>query len=230
MIKEIKYVFNSAVNYYTCHALFSRITDGYLSKMETNSHSKQPEYKISFLDRVITILINSNDFPNIIKPDVVSFNNEGKTLMGNFFSENDFLPTYNFQENEFVFASGIISYAKNLNTKEPGRKHSSPINPKGEIVFGEKHHTLTYLENKLGIELLSQANDRNFRFEMLSYKHFQGRNEVYSKTNNNKLSIHNVFSFELQGYVKKPKISNSLEFSSIGKRRSYGFGNVYLKS
>lgn len=230
MIKEIKYVFNSSVNYYTCHALFSRITDGYLSKMEINSHSKQPEYKISFLDRVITILINSNDFPNIIKPDVVSFNNEGKTLMGKFFSENNFLPTYNFQENEFVFASGIISYAKNLNTKELGRKHSSPINPKGEIVLSEKLHTLTYLENKLGIELLSQANDRNFRFEMLSYKHFQGRNEVYSKTNNNKLSIHNVFSFELQGYVKNPKISNSLEYSSIGKRRSYGFGNVYLKS
>lgn len=235
MIREIKYVCTASVDYFTCHALFSRITDGALSKLKLNSYSKQPQYRIYFQDRTITILINEHDINLLAQlPTSIDFNHNGKILTAILYSDIPYEIKNLFKNGDFVFASGVISYAKNLNTKdvlysEKKIKHQSPINPHGEILKGEKKSTIEYLENKLGIDLNSQISERTFRFEIISYKHFESNKNVYSKSNNNKLSLHNVFSFELQGFVKNCETINSLEYTSIGKKRSYGFGNVYLK-
>ncbi|MBC7473937.1 MAG: hypothetical protein H7263_06565 [Candidatus Sericytochromatia bacterium] len=238
MIREIKYVCTASVDYFTCHALFSKISDGALSKLSLNSHSKQPEYRVFFQDRVITIIVNDEDI-NIVNdlPKSIEFNHQGKKLITILASDTPYEIKSSFNEGQFVTAKGVISYAKNLSNPETVhnqkgvliRKHKSPIMPNGEILKGEKQATLDYLEKKLGIDLRTQTGDRSFRFEMLSYKNFESKHSVYSKSNQKKLSLHNVFSFEIQGFIKNANTVNSLEFTSIGKKRSYGFGNIYIK-
>ncbi len=63
---------------------------------------------------------------------------------------------------------------------------------------------------------------------MISYKHFEKKNPVFSKTNKNSLSLHDVFFFSVVGYVKCVEKANSMQFTSLGRKRSYGLGVVDL--
>lgn len=237
MIREIKYVCTATVDYFTCHSIFSKITDGQLSRLKLNTYSKQPSYKVSFQDRVITILVDENDF-DITKelPLYFILNHQGKELNAVLMSDKEYQVKSDFKVGDFVYASGVISYAKNIgnqteiiNGESVTRKHKSPITPTGNFQDNQKKFTFKYLESRLGLDLSTQIDKRDLRFEIISYKHFESNHPVFSKSNRNKISIHNVFSFELEAYVKDVYVANSLEYQSVGKKRSYGFGNVYLR-
>lgn len=225
MIREIKYNFNKTVDNFTCHALFSKITDGALSKLSLNSHSKQPEYKVSFQDRLITILINEDDFKLDNLPTSVQFNHCGEKINGFLTVDSQYINKKTFNVNDYLTASGVICYTKKHTTDN---KNKSPINPLGQIINTEKNSIIQYLEEKTGLDISKQIDEKNFRIKMISYKNFENRSPVYSKSNHQKISINNVFSFIISGYVKDADSVNSLEYRSIGKKRSYGLGNIYL--
>lgn len=230
MIREIKYIFTESVNHLTCHALFATITDNALAKLKINAYSKPLEYKVSYQDRTITILINDEDF-NVSKELVkeVKLKHRGREIIGVLFSDNKFTPSWSFKKGDFVRLQGVLSYAKKV---KEGEKviHQSPVTLKGNLFLENKEHTLKYLESKLGIDLSNQIDFRSLRFEFISYKSFEDGYDVYSKSNNQKISFHNVFSFDFDVYVVDEKIVNSLEYSSVGKKRSYGFGNVFVRA
>ena len=235
MIKKIQYIFDNEINNFTCHALFSTITSKKLENMKINCHTKQPEYSVSYQDRVITIIINEEDFGIVFDQqyfennnfETLVFQNEGKNIVGKLWKNENYQNKSNYELNDYVKARGFISYAINL-SENLKKKNICPIKPNGTFVNGTRQKTLDYLEDRLGIDLRNeQINQRDFRFEMISYKHFELKNKILSKSNNQILSLHNVFSFEVEGFVKDLKINN-LEISSIGKKRTYGLGNIEI--
>lgn len=220
MIREIKYVANRQVDFFTCHALFSHITNKKLETLNINAYSKSPVFKVFMEDRVITIILDTEDFEKLLK-DSFEFSHKGKPLTLVLWSDNEILKEQNLFENDYVNAQGVISYSTKINNK-----NRCPVKFDGTFNENMKQDTLKYLSEKTGIKLDSSVTDqRDFRFEAISYKHFKTGN-VHSKSNNNKLDFHNVFYFSIQGFIENPCKANMMKYTSIGKKRSFGFGNI----
>lgn len=239
MLRLIKYVCSENPDVFTCHSVFSKITNQSLKSININAYTKQPQYKVFYNDRLISIIINEEDLDIVdsLPQYLELFHNKGK-IKAILISDEEYKPIKKFNNGEYVSATGIISFAKSLtipkdilvnNQVFAKRKRQSPINPLGNFNQGERDRTFEYLENKIGIDIRNeQIDSRDFRFEMLSYKNFEKNKQVFSKSNNNKISLHNVFSFYIVGYIKEDSKINSLEYTSIGRKRSYGFGNIKI--
>ena len=228
MIKKIKYVCDSSPDYFTCHALFSRITDGALSKIIVNPHTEQPKYRVYFEDRAIYIILKETEQIRVIDtPEIVEFNHKGNTIKAYFKYIKDYNKTYNYKNGDFINLGGVISYARK--SEDRGGKTISPFTTLGKIIPNEKTNLLNFLELRLGVDLKTQVDSRDFRFENISYKNFDSGRKVFSKDNSNKISLQNVFSFEVKGFIKNEVVLNELEITSIGRKRSYGLGNVYIR-
>lgn len=228
MIRQIKYVFSASVDYFTCHALFSTITDKYVEKMHVNAYTKQPIYKVTFQDRVITLWVE--DSIPVQCPNFIEFFHKGKKIQGKLWKNTEYVPQYTFKEGEYVFAFGVINYARKEKYLETSRNYT-PVNGLGNFEKKEnmsvKQESLLYLSNKLGIQLKDE-DQRDFRFELLTHDHFDNGHCVFSKTNNNRITIHNSFSFAVKGYIVDANKVNQLDYCSIGKKRSYGLGNIEI--
>lgn len=223
MIREIKYVANRPVDFFTCHALFSHLTNKKLENLDINHYSKAPVFKVFMEDRIITVILDDETFKVYMK-DTFIFNHKGKPITLLFLSDKEMIVEQFFKKNDYVNAQGVISYAKKINNK-----NICPVKFDGTFQDGLKKETLNYLAEKIGLSLDAQVIDqRNFRFEAISYKHFNTGN-VHSKSNNNKLDFHNVFYFSIQGFIECEYKSNMMKCTSIGKKRSFGFGNVEIK-
>lgn len=242
MLREIKYVCTQTPDVFTCHSIFSKVTDCSLKDLNVNAYSKSPEFLIYSNDRVVVIIVNDEDL-KIAKnlPVDLELNHNGGTLKAVLLSDKEYVAEPKFKEGDFVCASGVISFARSLskpeiitaensqNGKIGKRNKISPMTPFGNFKDGERQRTLKYLEDKIGLNLNDpQVDSRQFRFEMISYKHFEKKFPVLSKTNKNKLSLHDVFFFSVVGFVKDAEKANSLQFTSIGRKRSYGLGVVDL--
>lgn len=239
-MREIKYVCNKTPDIFTCHSIFSKLTECGLSKIAVNAYSKQPEYAVRMDDRVITVNINEDDLSIIAElPKELTFNHNGGTLTAILWSDKCFEIENRFHNGQFIEIFGTISMAKSLTTKKQvdrfdgslaELKSLCPITPLGNFKDGERQRTFDYLERKLGIDLRKQIEQRKFRFEMISYKHFEQNKSMFSISNKNKFSIHNVFNFAIQAWVVDENVLNRMQYFSIGKKRSYGLGNFHINT
>ncbi len=242
MLREIKYVCTENPDVFTCHSIFSWVTDNSLKSVNVNAYTKAPEFLVYSTDRVVTVIVNDEDLKLAKElPVSLDLNHNGRVLKAVLLSNNEYIVQPKFKEGDFVCASGVISFARSLSKKETipatenqsgkemKRNKISPVTPFGNFKDGEKQRTIKYLEDKIGLDLSNpQIDSRQFRFEMISYKHFEKKNPVFSKTNKNSLSLHDVFFFSVVGYVKCVEKANSMQFTSLGRKRSYGLGVVDL--
>lgn len=239
-MREIKYVCNKTPDIFTCHSIFSKLTNCGLSKISVNAYSKQPEYAVRMEDRVITLNINEDDLSVVRElPKELVFNHNGGTLIAILWSDKTFEVENRFKNGQFIEIFGTISMAKTLTGKQEISRPDGevaeiktlcPVTPFGTFQDGERQRTFDYLENRLGIDLRTQIDSKKFRFEMISYKHFEKNKSLFSSSNGNKFSIHNVFNFSIQCWVKDSEKLNRMQYFSIGKKRSYGLGNFHINT
>lgn len=241
MIRQIKYVCTRRPNLYTCHSLFSKITDCALSKMKVNGYSKQPDYRVGFSDRIIEVIVDDSEI-NVIEslPLELVFKDGNSTIKAILLEDKEFVDFTNFKKGDFVKISGMISFAKTLteskvfdvvlpNGEKVKRKHTAPLNFMGNFENNDRQRTLDYLENKIGVILRGeQLEKKEFRpnFSPVSYKQFNEDHVVKSGNNGHKMSFHNIVMFTMFGFVQAPALINKMNATSIGRKRSYGFGHV----
>lgn len=222
MIKEIIYKSNYEPNFLTLHALFSTI----LNKNQENNSLL--EYKIFYKDKMIYLIINEDNIKenlkldNLIYQDNYEFKhyiNESKIVDIKLkkIKEEEFLyKKYKNGDNIEVFST--ISYAINKKNESGKKRNICPIDLYGNFIVGTKQHTFQYLEEKMGIKILENFLDKNIRFK---YIPIENRFK--------KIKFYNVFSLIIPGIVTDENIFNTLQYSSIGQKRNYGFGNVFIR-
>lgn len=217
MIKKIVYKTNIMPNHLTLHALFATIID--------NKHINQEklEYKIYYKDKQVILIINTENCPELKLQQCLSFRHNDNIIKLIKIREEPFeyIP---FKNDTVVRLTGTICYSIHKST-ENVIKHVCPINLNGNFIKGTREHTLNYLNDKMGINLFDERFARTNRFEAISSLNF---NNPLSKTNNNKIIFYNVFSFDVVSFVNDIKKLNKLNYCSIGRKRNYGFGNIFI--
>lgn len=212
----MKYTFicDRTPDLFTLHALFSSALD--------NSHkNKELEYKIWSKDKIIYLILPEEA---IIVGERYQFHHQGKPINIKLIKKELVLKT-NYKAGKFIRLNGTISYAvHHQNHKERGlRPNICPITMNGTFENNTRTHTLNYLSKKLGINLLDEKFVRSHRFELVNID-----SSVRSKENENPIYINNVFSLEVSGFINDELALNSLSVSSVGRKRNYGFGNIWV--
>lgn len=135
-----------------------------------------------------------------------------------------------FQNGNRVVVSGIMSYGThvgensklNLTDNDRRQKNISPVQLNGELNPTTKEIMKRYLEDRLGITVNLNYVDKATNFiPMKDIICYQNGN-VYRK-------ITNVFALEIIGEVVDSGKTSNLSCCSIGRKRSYGLGNIMVK-
>ena len=222
MIKKIVYQTNYEPNFLTLHALFSTIVD---KKHENNNLL---EYKIFYKDRMIILIINEDDIKEKLQINDLKYNDFYE--FKHYIHEDKFvsIKLKKMKEEEFIYKKyqngdnieifSTISYAINKKNNFGKKRNICPIDLHGKIIVGTKIHTFKYLEEKTGIEIKENYLEKNNRFKYIP---------IEDKFH--KIKFYNIFSLILEGVVKNDIIFNKLAYNSIGQKRNYGFGNVFIR-
>jgi hypothetical protein len=222
MIKKIVYKTDLEPNHLTLHALFATLIDNqHLDKLDL-------PYKIYYQDKQITFIYDEDVLPSIEAHDNLSFNHGDKKIRLKKIKEEPFIIN-ELRTDNAIRLVGTISYAINKGKNQSGSKTKKtnlcPINLHGNFIEGTRQHTLNYLNEKMGINLFDEKFTRSHRFEQINYSHF---NTVTSKTNEKEIQFHNVFQFDVISFIDDIEKVNKLNYCSIGRKRNYGFGNVFV--
>lgn len=134
----------------------------------------------------------------------------------------------------FVNLSGKFMYAYKYYDEVNSNKYTEvcPISLKGLIKVDNgknkiKTSFINYLENNTGLnfkEYLSNTN--SLRFERV----FQDEKEINENTLNKKILFKNIIFIQAKLPVKDVNTIQKLYFSSIGKKRTYGFGSLTVSN
>lgn len=205
MIRKIEYLCSEKPSIYTAHSLFSKITEQGLKDLKVNMYSKQPEFKVLIQENAIVIIINTNDLSILSSlPSEYAFFNDDKKLIARLTKDEVFSVKSNLSLNDNVSIKGSIMLPRNIT----------------------KLKIKDYLENKIGINIY-KFNIKE-HIDYIHHTKYKTSKNVYSKSNNNQLFIHNTIEFDFLAKVKNLDVINSLESTSIGRKRSYGFGNINI--
>jgi len=137
-----------------------------------------------------------------------------------------------FMKGDIVSFSGVINYVYKHYKDENGMllkkpKESCPVNMEGKFKSGLKIPFLEYLENTTGLAFKNMAEDKErLRFERL----FSDEKDIYqNNTNQKKIMIKNLILISGLLEVIDENKANALAYKMIGKKRSYGFGNMTVE-
>lgn len=138
----------------------------------------------------------------------------------------------NFIKGDIVSLNGVINYAYKHYKDENGvvlkkPKESCPVTMKGTLKSEMKISFLEYLENTTGLALKNMTEDKErLRFERL----FIDEKDIYQqKVMTKKIMIKNLILISGLLEVIDENKANALAYKMIGKKRSYGFGNMTLE-
>lgn len=247
-MKKIIYQCNRQPDHFTVHALFNSVTDNFYANLVTNSHSLKRPYKTWFSDRLINLIVEDDVHLNL---QSYTFNHHGEKILLKMVSIEDYVSEYHYNAGDFVVVEGVISYCISVSSDVHGRKMMAnpsktskkicPIDLHGNFVTHKfkdgrsaREITLDYLHTNTGLLFnTAQIDQRSeIRFEPLNYKSFKKPDgqDVYSQTNAQSIDFHNLFYFHATALVQNPETVNGLSVSSIGRRRSYGFGNINISA
>lgn len=245
-MKKIIYQCNRQPDHFTLHALFNSVTNNFYTTIISNMHAQPRMHKTWFNDRIITIIVE-DDVP--LHLTSYQFSHYDGIISLKPISCEDIGVEQQFTNSEFVVVEGVISYCIHATTEQHGRTNSRgapskkicPIDLKGNFVLHKtkdgrsaRQCLMDYLKTHTGLNVdVAQIDQRaDVRFEPLNYKTFQRPDgqQVHSKRNGQQIDIHNAFYFHATAQVVDAEKTNNLSVTSIGRRRSYGFGNLVVSS
>ncbi len=228
-LKKITLIANHIPNHLTLHAIFSDIRWG--EQLKPN-HFDDENFKIWNVDKQIYLIIPEDKILGKLKPEYKHYVN-GKlfTLKVKELNRQDYIFT-TFHMNDVVCIEGILNY--HIKYKEGNTvKLQCPINLEGKFKTDAKNksvkqHFLKYLTDSIGIDCYSiSEKTEQFRLERIFFE----ENEQHLDVNHEhkKVLFKNLIYVYIKGKIDNPDTLNRLQYSSIGKRRSYGFGNLFIQ-
>lgn len=197
------------------HALFSSLTNNRLKTLKADMY-RQPDFKIWDDEYKIFIVVDekNHDLFGELHCQDFEFFHENQNIKLKFKSKSSF-ESCDIEKNAVVRFRGVLSYAR----KEKN-KHICPVKGEGFISMEEKQKFIEYFERTTGLTI------KDCEVQQVSVQQLPSSK---SKTNGKDVLLNNVFAIVGVSVVDNSEKANKLAVSSIGKKRSYGFGNVFVE-
>lgn len=92
---------------------------------------------------------------------------------------------------------------------------------------GEKQDFLNYLTKETGLDFVEAEKNKTVKFERI----MSDEQDIFNNSVSKKVAIRNIIAINADKIkvIEEDKV-NSLSFRQIGKRKSFGFGNVSIES
>lgn len=197
------------------HALFSKVTNNRLKKLKTDMY-RQPDFKIWDDEYKVFIVVDENneDLFSELNCQDFEFFHENQKITLKFKNKSSF-ECFNVEKNTVVRFRGMLSYAR----KEKS-KHICPVKGEGFISMDEKQKFVEYFLNNTGIAI------KDCEVQQISAQRLPSSK---SKTNGQDVLLNNIFGILGVGIIEDNEKAKRLMVSSVGKKRSYGLGNVFIE-
>lgn len=216
---KLFFVSDKTVSEKTLHSLYTTIR--FLNDKVSNL---EEDFKIWNEGRSIFIIMDENKIENL--KNEFAFRNKGKDIKIKFVSKEKFiLPS--IKEDDIVTISGTLCYTYKY-YNEDKIVEVCPININGKFKEKTKKSFINYLEINTGLNFLQAVDSKeDVRFERL----FIDEKEIYNNNINKKVLNKNIVLVQATLKVINPEKTKALFYKMIGKKKSYGFGNmsVYKK-
>lgn len=214
---QIMFVSNMKIDNDTLHSLYTTIR----FKEDKISNLKE-RFKVWNEGRNIYIIIEKEKIENT-NTYFEFLSKNGEIIKIKKFSEKD-VNFENVNIGDFVKVSGIISYAYKEKMPDGKIVDICPIDFKGNIKNKEK--LAYYLTKNTGLDF---EKDIEFKDRVLINRLFLEDIGLSNNDKKSKVFIKNLIMINAILPVKDEKIANLLNISSIGKKRSYGLGNLFIE-
>lgn len=214
---KLTFVANSKIDNDTLHSLYTT-----LRFKEKKIENLQEDFKVWSEGRNVFIIMEKDKIENeSMSFEFISKNKESIKIKK--FSEQD-LSVDGFQVGDFVKVSGFISYAQKIKQDNGKTIEICPLDFKGNIKNKDKF--IHYLNNSTGLDF-SENIDSNDR--VIINRLLVSDIGVDNKDNKSKVFMKNIIMINAIVKVIDVDLANSLVFRSIGKKRSYGMGNLCVE-
>lgn len=216
---KLFFVANKIPSEETLHSLYTSV------RFENEKiQNLNEDFKIWNDGRSIFIIMDNDKIENI--KDIYSFidNNKKDEIKIKLISQKPYnIP--DLKVDDIVTITGTLCYTYKHHNQNKTIE-SCPINMKGKFKDGTKQPFLKYLNEKTGLNF-SQAveSKEDVRFERL----FTDEKDIYSNNITKKVLVKNIILVQATLRVEDPEITKSLFYKMIGKKKSYGFGNMTIE-
>ena len=213
---KLTFIANSKIDNDTIHSLYTSVRF-----KEEKIENLQEIFKVWNEGRNIFIIIDKNKIENeSIFFEFISKNKE--TIRIKKFSEQEIFSD-DFEIGDFVKVSGIISYANKIIQNNNKVVEVCPIDFKGNIKYKESF--INYLNKNTGLDFSNiDSNDRILLSRIFCNDIGINNNEKISK-----VFMKNMIMINAIVKVSDVELVKSLYFKSIGKKRSYGMGSLFVE-
>ena len=215
MYSLIEYESPVIANELMLHALFSKLTNNRLKTLKTDMY-RQPEFKIWDDEYKIFIVVdeNNHDLFGELHCQDFEFSHENQKIALKFKGKSNFEP-FEIEKEKVVRFRGVLSYAR----KEKN-KHICPVKGEGFVSISEKQKFIEYFAKTAGLDI------KDCEVQQVPAQHLP---QSKSKTNGKDIYLNNVFAIVGVSVVTNSEKTKKISVSSIGKKRTYGFGNIFIE-
>lgn len=211
---KLNYISNKKIDHHILHSLYTSIR--FKNEKILNLNEK---FKVWMDGRNVFIVMEKIKIENLKKE--FEFKYQGEIIKLKLFREEDFV-VENIKNDEYVRVSGIISYAYKERFDDI-TKEICPVDFKGNIK--NKSKFAHYLTQKTGLDFESVIADKDRVMVSRLYWNDIGIND----NENKKVMLKNMIMIDaIVNVLDENKLKDVLT-SSIGKKRSYGMGNLIIE-
>lgn len=184
------------------------------------------EFKIWNDGRSIYIIIDEDKIENIQPFFVFHDKTHNKEIKVKHISNK----TYSFPDlkaGQVISITGTICYTMKHYSENKKAIEFCPINMNGKFKEGTKKNFLRYMEKNTGLDFSSSVDSvDDVRFERI----FVDEKDIYENKINKKILMRNIILVQATLLVVHPEIAQSLFYKMIGKKKTYGFGNIMVET
>lgn len=214
---KMMFVANMKIDNDTLHSLYTTIR----FKKEKIDNLKET-FKVWHEGRNIYIIIGKDKIEN--DGNLFEFiSKNGDVIKIKKFNEQDVtIPELSL--GDFVNISGVISYANKQKAEDGNIVEICPVDFKGNIKNQEK--LAYYLTKNTGLDFEKNIDSKD---RVLINRLFLEDLGLSNDDKKSKVFIKNLIMINAILQVKNVEIAKSIYVNSIGKKRSYGLGNLFLE-
>lgn len=214
---KMMFVANMKIDNDTLHSLYTTIR----FKKEKIDNLKET-FKVWHEGRNIYIIIGKDKIEN--DGNLFEFfSKNGDVIKIKKFNEQDVtIPELSL--GDFVNISGVISYANKQKAEDGNIVEICPVDFKGNIKNQEK--LAYYLTKNTGLDFEKNIDSKD---RVLINRLFLEDLGLSNDDKKSKVFIKNLIMINAIVQVKNVEIAKSIYVNSIGKKRSYGLGNLFLE-
>lgn len=184
------------------HCLWNTVTD-------KQYNNKNPAFKIVLNGKLVAITTS------------LALNLDDVLLRDNTFSylRSSIVQGTSIEAGATVHAQGNICYSVHQ-TQQSKNRDVCPVEFDGTIRKDMRQHFLEYLTKSIGLDFEKAYQARTLNFSR------EDRSVGYE----DKVRLNDILLFDITGVVINADTVNALPLNAVGKRKSYGFGNVIVNN